>query len=301
MIVPVRLEHGFKAHTFESSQEDYHKIQDAVHSSQLIHMIDGPHAYAFFKKNPKKKTEAMHFGTMAHEATLEGKKFLERYVVQPVFKGLTLEGKETTSMNSKHVREQYEAWLESLPKNALIMTQDEHDRLRFMMDSLLNHKFVADILKDGIPEHKKMWRDPVTGFKCVSSDDFVSFKNDVWVDIKTTTDSNWYSFRRTVEQLRYDFQCAFYARGNKETYGNSLEDKVWIALESQAPYGCRVHYVDPYYQSSGEAAVKKAMLDLSHCVKHEAWNQTQMIIESGEPSVWFKNEQDIKIEESERE
>lgn len=294
---PIIVDADFKATVLNCTSEEYHNIKDAVHSSSLKNILKSPHAYDYFMRHPKEQTSSMKFGTLAHGVILEGQSFLNQYVVQPVFKGLTLDGKETTSMNSKAVKQQHVEWLASLPEGTKIMTQDEHDKMMFMLDSLLRHKFVQEVFKAGFPEFKKQWRDPVTGLKCVSSDDFVSFEKDIWIDIKTTPNCDWDHFRKSVENYGYDFQCAFYQRGHKAVYEKELTDKLWIAIESQPPWECKVHYVNPFYLEAGEYQVKQAMRDLSHCLKTNEWPQGQVVIEAGEPSVYYKNQYEMKMGE----
>lgn len=286
---PTFVDSDFQNKIIDCSHEEYHAIKDAVHSSSLKNILKSPHAYNYFATKPKEATKAMHFGTLAHGVILEGSKFLSKYVVQPVFKGLTKDGKETTSMAASSVKAQYQEWLSELPEGSHIITQEDHDKMMFMIDSMLSHKFVQEVFKAGFPELKKQWRDPVTGLKCVSSDDFASFENDVWIDIKTTQDCEWDAFRKSVERYGYDFQCAFYQRGHKEVFGKEPSDKLWIAVESQAPWECKVHYVNPFYLESGEYQVKKAMRELSHAIKSNKWPQGQVVIEAGEPSNYYKS------------
>lgn len=293
LTLPSFVEKDFKNHIFESTQDEYHAIKDAVHSSSLKNISTSPHAYKYFLEHQKPITKSMKFGTLAHEAILEGSLFLSKYVVEPVFHGLTKDGKPTTSKVSSSVKEQYNEWLTSLPKGAEIITQEEYDKIRWMMDSLLSHKFVQDVLKDGFPEHKMMWRDPVTGLKCVCSHDFISYKNDIWVDIKTTTDPKWERFRKTgVERLDYADQAAFYDRGIKAVHGKSLGDRVWIAIQNVAPWEVRVHYVDPYYMEVGEFRVKSAMSTLRTSIVNNSWPQGQVAVEAGEPSSFYREEYD---------
>lgn len=293
MILPSIVDSNFENKIFEASHNEYHSIKDAVHSSSLKNMLTSPHAYKYFLEHPAEQTKSMKFGTLAHEALLEGSSFLANYVVQPIFVGYTKDGKETTSMAASDVKRQYTEWISQLPRNAQIMTQSEYDRLRWMMDSLLNHKFVQDVLKDGLPEHKMMWRDPVSGFKCVCSHDFVSYKNDIWVDVKTTTSPKWVDFRRNgVEKYRYDLQAAFYEKGIEAVHGKKLGDRVWIAIQSEPPWQVFVHYVDPYYMESGGLSMRNALRDLKTSIKNNSWPQAQVMVEAGEPSPWFKQEFD---------
>lgn len=296
---PKFVDSSFENKVLEISSEEYHLRSDCVHSSSLKNILKSAHAFKFFLENGKVDTPSLRIGTIAHGAILEGQDFLNKYVVQPVFVGLTKEGKETTSMNALAVKEQHREWLSSLPQGAKIMTQVEHDKLMFMLDSLINHKFIFELLKNGIPEYKKQWRDPVTGLACISSDDFVSFDFDVWIDVKTTTDCEWENFRRSVEKYGYDFQAAFYARGIKEVHNKDFKDKLWISIENQPPYNCRIHYVSPYYLDAGESLVRKAMNDLSHAIKHDQWQQAQNVIEVGEPSFYYRQKFDpILLEEN---
>lgn len=295
---PKFVDSSFENKVLDISAEEYHLRTDCVHSSSLKNILKSPHAYKFLLENKQAETPSLKIGTIAHGAILEGQSFLNKYVVQPVFVGLTKEGKETTSMNALSVKQQYQEWLAALPEGSLIMTQAENDKLMFMIDSLVNHKFVFELLKNGTPEYKKQWRDPVTGLACISSDDFVSFDNDVWIDIKTTTNCEWEDFRRSVEKYGYDFQAAFYARGHKEVHRKDFRDKLWISIENQPPYNCRVHYVSPYYLEAGEIKVRDAMRELSHAIKYNEWNQRQNIIEVGEPSFYYKQKYDpVLLEE----
>lgn len=289
VVYPRFVGEDFENKIFTATMEEYHGMRDAVHSSSLKNILKSNHAYNFFLRNPMDQTRSLRLGSIAHSAILEGAEFLNRYVVQPVFKGLTKDGKSTTSLNSTAVKEQVREWMDSLPSGTEILSQEEYDRLRFMLDSLLEHRFVYDLLKDGTPELKKVWRDPKTGLLSVSSDDFVSFQNDIWADIKTTQNCEWDYFRKSVERYRYDFQCAFYDRGIKAAAKRSLKDRIWIAIENTKPYECRVHYVDPFYMESGEVDVDLAYSKLAKAIKSNNWKQHQNVIEVGEASKFFKD------------
>ena len=154
LVLPKFVDESFENKVINISHEEYHLMRDHVHSSSLMNMVKSPHAFMHYAKHPKKPTKQMRFGTIAHGVILEGQKFLDKFQVQPIFKGLTKDGKETTPMAASSVKEQYQEWLASLPEGAEIMTQEDHDKLMFMLDSMLNHKFVMEVIKDGFPEHK---------------------------------------------------------------------------------------------------------------------------------------------------
>lgn len=303
-MLPLIVDESFENKILDISQEEYHARRDCVHSSSLKNIIKSPHAYKYFIEKPIEETPSMKLGTIIHEFYLEGDIALSKYIVEPVFSGMTKDGVFTTSLNAASVKQAKAEWYAQLPNDSKVMSQSERDKLMFMIDSLLNHKFVQEVFKDGVAEYKKQWRDPSTGLACISSDDFVSLKHDMFVELKTTTSSKWEDFRKSgVEKFNYPFQYAFYNRGHKAVLGRSLKERVWVSQENTAPWECRVHWIDDFYVKSGEIQVSKAMRDLRNSIVNNSWPQGQQIIESGEPSYFYKKEfeqevieQDLKTE-----
>lgn len=297
-MLPIIVDDTFENKVIDISQEEYHARNDCVHSSTLKNIIDSPHAYKYFIENKIEETASMKLGTIVHEFYLEGQKALDKYVIEPVFKGLTKDGIETTSANALSVKQAKSEWYAQLASGTKVMTQGERDKLMFMIDSLLNHRFVQEVFKDGVAEYKKQWRDPSTGLACISSDDFVSFKEDIFVELKTTPSSKWENFRRNgVEKLNYPFQYAFYNRGHKEVLKRTFRDRVWVAQENQAPWGCRVHFIDDFYAKAGEIEVARAMRDLRSSIVNNSWPQGQVIIESGNPSLYYIKQFEEEVRE----
>lgn len=290
-MLPLIVDESFENKILDISQEEYHARKDCVHSSSLKNIIKSPHAYKYFIDNPIEETPSMRLGTIIHEFYLEGETALSKYIVEPVFSGLTKDGVVTTSLNASSVKQAKAEWYANLQHGTKVMTQAERDKLMFMIDSLLNHKFVQEVFKNGTPEYKKQWRDPATGLACISSDDFVSVKHDIFVELKTTPSSKWEDFRRSgVEKFNYPFQYAFYNRGHREVLGRSFGDRVWVAQENQAPWSCTVHFIDDFYVSAGELQVERAMRDLKNSIVNNSWPQGQQIIESGPPSRFYRDE-----------
>lgn len=297
LILPEFVGLDFKAHVFEATDEEYHDIRNAVHSSSLKHMLKSPHAYMYYAKNPIVPTKQMKLGTIAHHIFLYGwDYFKSQYVIMPKFKGYTLNGKETHSMNALSVKIQYDEWRSSLPEDVKIVDQEELNKTQNMMESISNHDFVMAFIKGAKTEHKKIWRDPITGLLCVSSDDLLNFDLDAWGDFKTTNNCDWDHFRRNGAEGRdYYFQESFYDQGIIQTHGRSMKERVWIACENVPPFEVRVHYVDPYYSEVGHIQVRKAMSALSHSIKNDYWKMAQRIIEVGEASPWFKNKHNDEV------
>lgn len=290
LVLPEIVGEGFKNQWIDISEDEYHLMRNAVHSGSFKHILKSPWAYKFYLQNKIIPTKQMKFGTAAHMAILEGQKFLDTFVTMPVFKGLTKDGKETTSRNAASVREAEAEWLASLPKGAKVVTQEERDDILFMLDSIMNNRDAYDILKDGIPEAKGVWRDPETGLLCCMQGDFISNSIEFLAEVKTTQDSNWPAFRRSVESLGYENQIIHYEDGIFNITGKKPRFKVWIAIESSAPYECQVYEVDPVYEYTGRYNVDLAKKRILECKTTMKFPQKHTEITYGKPSAWYENE-----------
>lgn len=279
------------------TEEEYHARKDLVHQSTLKNMIKSENAYYRSIVYPKQHTKSLRLGTLAHKAILEGKEFLLEYVVQPVFKGLTKDGVETTSMNAKSVQAKRDEWLAQLKPGTKIVEQKELDEIRWMLDSLVNHKFVQEVFKNGRPEVRGCFKDEKTDIGVAFADDFLSFDLDVWADLKTCQDSSHDGFRKSVEKFRYDLQYYTYSLGTQLVFGKKPKYPAWIAVESSEPFECRVHHVDDFYYDTGKYEFRKSMDKLKAALKSGKWPQAQSMIETVEPSPWFRGYYDLRIEE----
>lgn len=288
---PKFVDKSFENKVLNISAEEYHSMTDAVHSSSLKKILISPNAYRRNLQNPMKPTKSTINGSIVHELALEGSKYLNRYHVEPPFKGFTKEGKETTSKNSEAYRKFSAEFKASLPPNSVILSQESYDELRWQLDAISEHKFAMDIIKNATPEHRKQWRCPVTGLWMVSSDDLISFENDLWADVKTCVEPDWDDgFRKAVESkvLNYPFQEAMYSEGNIQVHGKAPHDRYWIAIQNCDPYEVRVHYIDEGYRKAGRLQFERARRDLAVALKNDSWPQGQQVIESGEPSIFYQ-------------
>lgn len=280
-------------------EEAYHATKNLAHYSSLKNLIKSPHAYYWYMKNPKTRTKSMHLGTLAHKAILEGRDFMEGYIVEPVHKGFTKDGIETINANAHSVKQAKKDWFEQIGQFKKIVTQSEYDDIGFMMESLVSHKFVQEVFKEGRTEVRGQFLDKVSNIGCAFANDFLSFDQSIWVDLKTCQDSSDFAFRRSVEQLRYDLQAAIYLKGTELVFGKRPNMPVWIAIESNPPYECRVHFVDEFYQESGAYEFRNCMSKLKHSLVSNTWAQGQAMIEAIEPTAWFRNYYELRLNEGE--
>lgn len=275
-IVPIDFENKW----LECSTDEYHAMKNAVHSSSLSSILKSPHAYKHYLMNKRIATKAMNFGRVAHEAILEGSKFLSRYIVEPKFEGLTQDGK--MSSQSKAAKQAKQEWHDSLDAGVQVVTQDELDKLRWMIDSITSHPIASKVLSDGVSEAKGTWRDPATGLLCVMQADFFSQTMGL-VEVKTTTSCEMHDFMNAIQNYKYYLQIMFYAEGIAQITGKAPSNISWVAVESQAPYECRIYEIGPIYEDIGKYWVKKCLLKIKNCIDTGEFAQAQNVIEDAMP------------------
>lgn len=278
------------------SEAEYHANRKVVHSSALKHMIKSPHAFYWNAKYPKDPTKQMKLGTLAHKAILEGRDFLENYIVEPVFKGFTAKGEETTSLNCKEVKEKKAFWYSELRPDQQVVTQIEYDKIAFMMESMVKHKFVQEYLKDGQAEVRGQFKHK-TDIGVYFAVDFLSFDCENQIEVKTCSDSSAFKFCYQIEDMAYYMQEAIYHEGIFKVFAKKPKNRIWIAVENVPPYETKVHFVDALYQSAGEYEFNESMLKLKYCLENNYWMQGQMANVAIEPSYRFRTHYERLLEQ----
>lgn len=272
----------------EKPIEDYHFDRNAVNFSALKHMDKSEHAFArVYWGLQRPATARMKFGSLAHMAILEGSKFKARYVVMPEFESKTADGKISNSKNTSYYKDQVKRWTDEQPKDAIIVSDEEREKIFRMLDSVLSNKKASKLLMSGVPEAVGYWKDPITGINMRMAADFISFDLGILVDLKTCQDVRWEYFRKSVESYRYDLQMMFYSEGIKNITGKEPQSRAWITIESEEPHEVRIHEVGAHYETIGSFEYRKSLDKLKRAIDNKSFPQSNDEILVGEPSHWF--------------
>ena len=278
-------------------EEEYHADKSAVNSSSLKLLKKSP--FAFKRQfidgdNPTKTTKQMKFGSLAHMALLEASRFRDTYVVMPDFTGLTLDGRE--SKQSKEARSRKTEWIEEQELlGRMIVTQEERDKLFWMVDSVMANPEATRLLKDGQPEVTGYYADPVTGILCRIRPDFLAFDLSVLVDIKTVSDADLDFIRRCrVEDVKYNypFQMAMYSEGAEVISKKKIEHRVWIFIENEFPFECVVLPMEELYFDYGKRQYRESLNNLKQCIDSDVWSRIPSM-QTMFPTDYFLNKQEI--------
>jgi hypothetical protein len=228
-------------------------------ATSLSVLIESPKAYKYeiIDGNRQKETPALRFGEHAHTAILEREKFKERFVIEPKFKG---EGSRAAKAD----------WLSLLPKDAIVLSEEEMKMIVGMITSLTEYEPAYTLLKKGIPEISLYWTDEATGEPCKARPDYIT--EDGWiVNLKTARDANIRKFRYAIREYSYHIQAAHYLAGYKAVYGRDALGYVFLPVEKTPPYECAVYVADQFVIERGQMDIAKALAIYKKCVAENIW------------------------------
>jgi hypothetical protein len=242
----------------------------AIGSSALRTLIaKTPAHYKYELENPSEPTAAQLFGTAIHQAILEPKFFAEQLRVEPVFEGKTKSGEITTNKNCAEVREKLERWhIENA--NKTILTQEQLDQVRGILDAISNHKQAVKLIADGEAEQSLFWKDPETGIDCKARPDFIR-EGHIIVDVKTTIDASPSYFQSDVAKYGYHIQAAMYLDAATAVFDKVHDTFIIVAVEKDAPYAVNCFQLKPDTIQYGRQLYYGALKLLKECKRTNVW------------------------------
>ncbi len=219
----------------------------------------------------KEESEAMKMGRLCHLAILEGRRYRERFVIEPEFWGVTTKGEKTNSKNAKDVKEKYAAWYSDLPKDAVVVTQEKQEQIIGMIEAVLAHPIAAGLLTGGRAETPGYAVCPETGLLMKILPDFRR-DDGIIVDYKTTKDASPFWWPRQAAKLGFHIQAGQYRRVANIIENTPKENRfAFIAQEKVKPYAVTVHVADAAFLERGEQIAMHAARKIAACMKENFW------------------------------
>ena len=214
--------------------EAYYGDHDFITNSQMGHLKKSPLAYQKYKKHGMPDTNALIFGRAFHWAILEPEKFEEK---THIFTGKVRRGKA------------WDEFKEEYDKDAnCILLQNEYDDLKCMQDVIMSNAECQELLYGGKNEAVSCWEDEDSGVFCKGKADKV--KKDCVIDLKTTSNGEFHSFKGSAYKYGYNRQSAFYMDGfNKSKF-------IFIVIEKSSPYNLYIYDCSDQFVESGREEYK---------------------------------------------
>lgn len=261
--------------------EDYLSDLSCISSSGLKIFLQSPYHFLSaimkrFKGDEDEDKDCFRFGRAAHMMILEPAKFRELFLLEPVHAGKTKDGRD--SAQSAEARANKELWWSKVPKNAVVMNEEEMQDLTYMVQSLMYHNQIKNILKNGRAEVTGKFVDKDTGIRIRIRPDYLTIDKDDCLyisDLKTTRDASRRPFRRQSEDYKYYLQAALYADGIQQITGKQIHAVALIAMEKKPPYTVANYWMDEDDLDIGRREYKHALMFLKKSLVEGKWPSFQ--------------------------
>lgn len=253
----------------EMSSDDYHATPD-IGNSMLKdfrgsrRMYQGLHVT---KELPPKESAAFDIGTVAHSA------ILEPHIIDDVCLEIP------PSVLSKNGSRAGKNWKDFAADNEdrILLKADDLRIVRAMFESVYANPVARKILEaPGPTEESIFWTCPLSGLRRKCRPDKQSDVNAsgrrLIGDVKTTADNTPMGFGRSIARFEYYCQRAYYLDGLKAKHGDD-GDWVFIAVQSSAPFVCRVWELDESAAAYGEQIVEDSLYQLAACIECDDWRE----------------------------
>lgn len=231
-------------------------------------------AYIDPQREPREETPAMALGTAIHSAVLEPGAFATDYVVVPT---TAPKRPSRTQLNAKKPSDDTMSaivWWEEFDRmNAgrTIISAEDYKTCFSIQTNLLTHPAARTLLVDGEPELSVFWRDAETGVLCKCRPDYMNYKANVIVDVKSTEDASPEGFRRSIVKYGYHVQAAWYLDGFKAATGTAPKAFVFAAFEKKRPYATAFYVADADMIELGRILYRERLNVFAECLKRNLW------------------------------
>lgn len=138
-----------------------------------------------------------------------------------------------------------------------------------MRDAVMENRLIASILSEGRPEVSMWATDPETGVLLRGRIDWL--RDNAFIDVKTVAGTiHPRDFERTVWNLHYHFQAAFYSR-ILALNGFTDLPPLWVAVSKDAPHEALVYQPDDDLLVRADEDVALAIRQYARCVETGQW------------------------------
>lgn len=211
----------------------------------------------------KKPGQSVNVGSAVHALVLQPDRFDELVAVAKKVDGRTKEGKA--------YKEEFEAKIAG--KGLAVIDEAELVTCTAMKQAVRQHPAAAALLeRPGAPEITLVW--DVGGIRCKARCDYVidgeAGEPDIIVDLKTTADASPAAFARSIADLGYHLQAAWYLQGYEAVTGRRAEYRI-IAVENEYPYDVVVYRIGRETLQIGYHQIGECLKRYAECVASGEW------------------------------
>lgn len=212
---------------FGLPEDVYHSVP-ALSSSMLKQLPRGMNHFIQKMKDGIPETEALILGSALHDSILSPEIFEGKYVIHQKFDRRTTLGKAGHAEFCER------------NKGKVILDEDLYQDVCWMKRRCLELPFISESLKKIRTEVSLFWWDKFIEAPAKARLDGLEMEDLVIYEWKTTDDSRAAVFKRTVKDMYYDLQAAWYWDGVTTVFGRPPRLHLFVACEKKPPYESNV-------------------------------------------------------------
>lgn len=218
--------------------------------------------YLAHDKEGHKSTPGKSLGTLIHECVLEPELFDEKYLVVPKMDKRTTEGKADFITYTNMCIEQDKEMI--LEQDVLIC----HN----IRKSVHEHPIAGPMLKKApLRETSFFWNDPETGLPCKCRLDVGDMEYRIILDLKSAADPQDHKIEGANWEYRHHFTPPHYAAGVENVTGEVIDAYIFLAIEKERPFDCKLFTMDTLSLQAGQNHVRQLMHGLAKCYETGIW------------------------------
>lgn len=230
---------------------DIYHAHDSISNSGLKLIGRSPAHFKYAQK--REATRNMVIGSALHMAVLEPELFELTY--------------KLTACPDRRCKEYKD--IAAIHGAEYTLTNDESWHIAGIRDSVRS-EFRDLLAQPGHNELSGFSIDPETGITCKHRFDKL-YDNGIGIDLKTCLDARPDAFSRAIYNYNYHVQAAFYMDQYEWITGKPLKDFIFIAVESQAPYACKMYRLDHESLQVGRDTYRRALDQYAECKQSGIW------------------------------
>lgn len=230
------------------SKDDYDQAP-GVRSTYLGWAADSIETLDWNLSHPQEQKDYFDVGDGCHHLILLPEVFDEQFVCGPECRRGTKQWNEFTEAN----------------QGKTILRKEDYETIQIMRDKVFSHPRAKNLLREGSPEVSYWWEQDGEMCKCR-----VDWEpgDDVYVDLKTTTDASPRAVGKAMEKFGYHRQAGWYCTGVQAVTGVHPMAFIFIFIEKTPPYHVAVYHLDDFDLEIGECEALDALQ------KYLEWKQS---------------------------
>lgn len=235
----------------------------AISNSQLTAFKRSPAHWLQYVKTPKKQTEAMLLGSVAHCLALEKENFEKKYFLMDLEQMPEPKKDFRIKVNSVWKEEQLER-----AHGLDVVTSEELTRAGKMVEALYSDEVAVKYLQRAQAfESKLEWNClglNFLGIRDITGEDYIA-------DLKFVSNADPYAFKRYLFNNGVYRQGGMYLDGEMggEFTGDPHKRVLFIAVESEEPFGVSVNELQPEVITFGISEYRMLSQQLKMCLDND--------------------------------